>query len=71
MHTNTQLAASSRPQPPLSVDQFAKAFGICRRTVYLLISQRKLRSYKIAGLRRIPPSELEDFPNRQLEEAEL
>ena len=70
MDTNTQLAASNRLQPPLTIDQFAVALGICRRTVYELIAQRKVRSYKIGRLRRIPPSELEDFPDRQLEEAE-
>ncbi len=70
MYTKMQLAASSRTQPPLTIDQFAQALGICRRTVYELIAQRKVRSYKIGRLRRIPPSELEDFPDRQLEEAE-
>ena len=70
MTSKLQLAASNRSQPPLTIDQFAHALGICRRTVYELIAQRKVRSYKIGRLRRIPPSELEDFPDRQLEEAE-
>ena len=70
MDTNTQLAASNRSQPPLTIDEFAHALGICRRTVYELIAQRKVRSFKIGRLRRIPLSEIEDFPGRQLEEAE-
>ena len=70
MAINEQNTDSLRSSTPLTIDQFAQALGICRRTVYELIAQRKLRSYKIGRLRRIPPSELDDFPHRQLEEAE-
>lgn len=70
MEINAQNSDSLRPSTPLTIDQFAEALGICRRTVYVLIAQRKLRTYKIGRLRRIPLSELDDFPSRQLEEAE-
>ena len=70
MEINEQNTDSFRSSKPLTIDQFAQALGVCRRPVYELIAQRKVRSYKIGRLRRIPPSELEDFPDRQLQEAE-
>ena len=70
MDINEQNTNSLRSSTPLTIDQFAQALGVCRRTVYELIAQRKVRSFKIGRLRRIPLSEIEDFPGRQLEEAE-
>ncbi len=70
MDTNSHALAAHGPTKPLKIDEFAAAIGISARGVKRLISSKKIRSYKIGGLRRIPPSELNDFPDRQLQEAE-
>ena len=70
MDTNSHTRASNGLTKPLKIDEFAAAIGISARSVKRLIASEKIRSYKIGRLRRIPPSELEDFPDRQLEEAE-
>ncbi len=70
MDTISHALAAHGLTQPLKIDEFAAAIGISARSVKRLIAQRKLRSYKIGRLRRIPPSELDDFPSRQLEEAE-
>lgn len=63
MTTDTQTVTR-----PLTVDEYADAMGISRRSVYELIGRDELKSFKIGRLRRIPPSELEDFPRRQMEQ---
>ena len=67
---NSHALATNGLTKPLKIDEFATAIGISARSVRRLIASKKIRSYKIGQLRRIPPSELEDFPGRQLEEAE-
>ncbi len=70
METNSHALASHGLTQPLKIDEFADAIGISARSVKRLIVSKKIRSYKIGRLRRIPPSELDDFPSRMLEEAE-
>ena len=70
MDTNSQELPTNGQRESLKVDEFAAAFAISARTVKRLIAKKQVRSYKIRRLVRIPVSELHDFPQRQLEEAE-
>jgi excisionase family DNA binding protein len=56
--------ASDTPTPTpraYRVQDFCKAFGLSRSTVYNLIAQGKLRSVLVAGRRLIPADAAEDL----------
>lgn len=56
------------PKQAFSVDEFAYLNGVCRQTVYSLINNGKLRSYKIGARRLISAEAARDF--RQSMESE-
>ena len=70
MDTNSHALAAHGPTKPLNINEFAAAFDISARSVKRLIARKKIRYYKVGRLVRIPASELNDFPDRQLQEAE-
>lgn len=59
---DTNIAA----RRPLTTTEFAHAMGISPRSVEYLISRGQIRSFKIGRLRRIPASEIDDYPLRQM-----
>lgn len=58
----TILTSDTRVAPrAYRIDDFCKAFGLSRSTVYNLIAQGKLRSVLVAGRRLIPADAAEEL----------
>jgi len=52
----------------LTVDEAAIRLGCSRRSIYRLLATKRLRSYKVGGLRRIGEDEIEQYRREAMEE---
>jgi excisionase family DNA binding protein len=69
-HTNTNDREGTNPLPldsalALRVDDAAKAIGLSRSSIYMLIGEGSLRSVRVAGRRLIPTDALRDLLRAQ------
>lgn len=51
--------------PLMTVEQAAKTLHITSRTLYSMIAKGEIRSYKVAGARRIAQADIDTYLKRQ------
>ena len=61
-----RLSGQIGGRPDLSPDEACNELGVCRATLYKLISDGTLKTYKLRRLRRIPRSEIQAMRERLL-----